>query len=194
MSEDRILLWIATLAAIVSAAYEMLAYHRRPQGASSLDDPKVSRRFLLLRWAPTAVAVGAVGFGYFDKRSGSSEPRAQRRDVFERETLRILDLVGDGPPTIIGKNFSKCIIRGPGFLKMGDHNTFTFCAVSDVQEFLTLPEGSPIVGAVFLSGVIFSECYFDGITFVGTSDDTKRLSTAIASMPLADWKSRVGWS
>jgi hypothetical protein len=75
------------------------------------------------------------------------------KDAFSREEIYLGDIVRDGPPLISGKTFVKCHFLGPGFLKMHDNVRMGFCSVSDGKAFLTLPEGegSPIIGAIFLS-------------------------------------------
>jgi hypothetical protein len=67
---------------------------------------------------------------------------------------------------------------------------------SDGKAFLTLPEGegSPIIGAIFLSNSTFRECYFEKITFVGTPADTRNMLPAIDVVSLKDWKERAKWS
>ena len=71
MTFEDTLAIISTISVVVAAAYAILGYHRPPGAATQTNrDPDRTKRFLL-RWLPPAVALLAVGFGYYDRHFSS---------------------------------------------------------------------------------------------------------------------------
>jgi hypothetical protein len=112
---------------------------------------------------------------------------------FVHETVSVPSLVSSSHPVITGREFRRCRITGPAFLKVHDHNRLEYCSLSQTASFLTLEEGTPIAGAIFLSDNIFRQCYFETISFVGTWEDTKTVAVAFDRCPLDEWMQRAGW-
>jgi hypothetical protein len=116
------------------------------------------------------------------------------RTSFIRETVRVSDLVNEGAPIVSGVTFNRCHIVGPGLIKPQSHNIFEFCSCPSRNILVPLLEGSPIIGAILLSRNAFHQCYFDGVTIVGTPQDIANIQAGFDPLPLAAWKTRVGFT
>jgi hypothetical protein len=122
-----------------------------------------------------------------DKRFAGMKKNAGR-DEFANEEVLLADLLREGS-LLSGKTFSRCLIKGPAFLKLQNQNTLEFCSAENPKQcFLTVPEGSPIIGSVTLSRNIFKECFFDRITFIGTLQDTLISQHGVDPMPISVWR------
>lgn len=171
--------------------------------AAGIDEPTsiqtahttLPKRSLLAMSGIAVISFAGLGLNFWVRRAEAPVQKiSSEKDVFEREVVSIPMLIADGPPTIAGKSFRKCVIRGPGYLKLQDRVTMLFCDVQTERAIVNVPEGGAAIGAIFLINDKFEQCYFDGITFIGTPEDTKSLSNALSIQTLADWKTTVGWS
>lgn len=139
------------------------------------------------------VVVARLAYWPWQALSAVREAAFDDRDQYENEVVFIKDIIVPGTKLLSGKTFKRCYIKGPAFLKLQSHNSVEFCSVEDESRFhlLTVPEGSPIVGAILLSRDIFKECLFDrNVTFVGTPADTANTSTGLDHQTAATWAAR----
>jgi hypothetical protein len=78
-------------------------------------------------------------------------PFSPDRSDFSNETIFLPDLLKEGP-LLSGKNFNRCLLKGPVFFKLQHGVKLLFCTVAEETKyvFLTLPVGSSIIGSAIL--------------------------------------------
>jgi hypothetical protein len=117
-------------------------------------------------------------------------PSPDRR-LFQGESLYLFDLVrGSVPPVLEGRTFLNCHIWGPAVLAptgVGDVNLLdcTFDAHPD-QAFLRVESPRVLVGVVGVSNLVFRECSFHNVGFVGDDaaiEDARRAAERRAPRP-----------
>lgn len=111
------------------------------------------------------------------------------RNEFLEEVVSLTDLAPYAP-VIAGKTFTRCIIRGPGQIKLQTGVRHLFCSMLE-RHVVEAQQGTNITGAVIIVDCLFLECYFD-TAIVGTPTETAELRKAIEYESRADWEQRYG--
>lgn len=113
-------------------------------------------------------------------------PIRDRKDFMD-ETINLSDLIAHAP-AVAGKNFVRCVIQGPGQVKIQSNVTYCFCAMQK-QNIVKAAVGQNIRGAVIVLQCSFVECYFD-VVIIGTPEDADLLQSGVEILSLAEWKER----
>lgn len=121
-----------------------------------------------------------------------NKPRAD----YAHETLYITDLVRNSSPFLDGLTFTKCILRGPAFLRAHSHCTLAYIATPypPAHVVTAVKEGTSAVGIIMLTNCTFRDCYFETISMLGTEKDCKQLVQAFHTEALDQWKERIGFN
>lgn len=144
------------------------------------------------RLAAVAIVFFALGF-WIDYLFTRRRRIDTDRNEFTGETIYLPDFLV-AAPSLSGKTFERCLIRGPVFLKFQAHNTAAFCSSANpTLTILTLPEGAPIIGACIADHTTFRQCFFDTVTLVGTPEDTQNYRKGVDPLSLEQWKTRVNF-
>jgi hypothetical protein len=114
-------------------------------------------------------------------------PPARDRADFLDETVNLSDLVAHAP-LIHGKTFVRCLIRGPGQIKLQSGVTYLFCSTPE-KNIVEVPAGSNITGAVIAVNCTFVECHFD-VAIVGTPTDIAAVRGAVDTISRIEWEDR----
>jgi hypothetical protein len=84
------------------------------------------------------------------------------RSEFENEVVCVNDLVNDAVPAVVGKQFKRCIIRGPARLWFEGHLSLLFPLASE-SPLVRIPDGADMTGAVRFIDVVFDRCFFEDL-------------------------------
>jgi hypothetical protein len=159
-------------------------------GAAAFPDQQLWKLIFLL-----CVIALAICLAWWGASSYQIVKRKRPRNTFENERVRINDLVTGANPMLIGCQFTKCIVEGPGHLKAEQDCHFeSIGSPLPVDANMTVvDEGRSIRGAILMGRVTFTHCYFDGIALIGTAESARQLLPAFDQVTLSDWKRRVGY-